>query len=78
MNLLLHGLEYPEIEPLNALRFPLREPLQVGADVSRALVAETPIFLQRLSDEQFERRWELGIQFPHLDQSEQFQTVRSE
>ncbi len=25
MNLLLHGLEYPEIDPLNALRFPLRE-----------------------------------------------------
>ena len=25
MNLLLHGVEYPEIDPLNALRFPLRE-----------------------------------------------------
>ena len=25
MNLLLHGLEYPEIDPGNALRFPLRE-----------------------------------------------------
>jgi len=25
MNLLLHGLEYPNIDPLNALRFPLRE-----------------------------------------------------
>jgi type I restriction enzyme M protein len=25
MNLLLHGMEYPEIDPLNALRFPLRE-----------------------------------------------------
>src|ERR1022692_2391085 len=25
MNLLLHGLEYPDIDPLNALRFPLRE-----------------------------------------------------
>jgi len=25
MNLLLHGLEYPEIDPANALRFPLRE-----------------------------------------------------
>ena len=25
MNLLLHGVEYPEINPLNALRFPLRE-----------------------------------------------------
>lgn len=25
MNLLLHGLEYPSIDPLNALRFPLRE-----------------------------------------------------
>src|SRR5438445_492114 len=25
MNLLLHGLEYPEIDPENALRFPLRE-----------------------------------------------------
>ena len=25
MNLLLHGLEYPEIDPDNALRFPLRE-----------------------------------------------------
>lgn len=25
MNLLLHGLEYPQIDPLNALRFPLRE-----------------------------------------------------
>jgi len=25
MNLLLHGLEYPTIDPLNALRFPLRE-----------------------------------------------------
>ncbi len=25
MNLLLHGLEYPIIDPLNALRFPLRE-----------------------------------------------------
>jgi len=25
MNLLLHGLEYPEIDPLNALRHPLRE-----------------------------------------------------
>jgi len=25
MNLLLHGLEYPEIDPQNALRFPLRE-----------------------------------------------------
>ena len=25
MNLLLHGLEYPRIDPLNALRFPLRE-----------------------------------------------------
>ena len=25
MNLLLHELEYPEIDPLNALRFPLRE-----------------------------------------------------
>jgi type I restriction enzyme M protein len=25
MNLLLHGVEYPEIDPLNALRFPIRE-----------------------------------------------------
>src|SRR5437762_9385160 len=25
MNLLLHGLEYPDIDPENALRFPLRE-----------------------------------------------------
>jgi type I restriction enzyme M protein len=25
MNLLLHGLEYPRIDPLNSLRFPLRE-----------------------------------------------------
>jgi type I restriction enzyme M protein len=25
MNLLLHGLEYPKIDPLNSLRFPLRE-----------------------------------------------------
>ena len=25
MNLLLHGMEYPEIDPSNALRFPLRE-----------------------------------------------------
>jgi type I restriction enzyme M protein len=25
MNLLLHGMEYPDIDPLNALRFPLRE-----------------------------------------------------
>jgi type I restriction enzyme M protein len=25
MNLLLHGLEYPQIDPLNSLRFPLRE-----------------------------------------------------
>jgi type I restriction enzyme M protein len=25
MNLLLHGVEYPEIDPLNALRFTLRE-----------------------------------------------------
>jgi type I restriction enzyme M protein len=25
MNLLLHGVEHPEIDPLNALRFPLRE-----------------------------------------------------
>src|SRR6202521_3993925 len=25
MNLLLHGLEYPEVDPENALRFPLRE-----------------------------------------------------
>jgi type I restriction enzyme M protein len=25
MNLLLHGVEYPDIDPLNALRFPLRE-----------------------------------------------------
>src|SRR5262245_52514301 len=25
MNLLLHGMEYPEIDPGNALRFPLRE-----------------------------------------------------
>ena len=25
MNLLLHGVEYPEIDPVNALRFPLRE-----------------------------------------------------
>ena len=25
MNLLLHGLEFPDIDPLNALRFPLRE-----------------------------------------------------
>ena len=25
MNLLLHGMEYPNIDPLNALRFPLRE-----------------------------------------------------
>ena len=25
MNLLLHGMEYPQIDPLNALRFPLRE-----------------------------------------------------
>ncbi len=25
MNLLLHGIEYPRIDPLNALRFPLRE-----------------------------------------------------
>src|SRR5512139_2229766 len=25
MNLLLHGLEYPNIDPLNALRFPLSE-----------------------------------------------------
>jgi len=25
MNLLLHGVEYPEVDPLNALRFPLRE-----------------------------------------------------
>jgi len=25
MNLLLHGMEYPEIDPQNALRFPLRE-----------------------------------------------------
>jgi type I restriction enzyme M protein len=25
MNLLLHGLEFPKIDPLNALRFPLRE-----------------------------------------------------
>lgn len=25
MNLLLHGLEYPQIDPMNSLRFPLRE-----------------------------------------------------
>jgi type I restriction enzyme M protein len=25
MNLLLHGLEYPKLDPMNALRFPLRE-----------------------------------------------------
>jgi type I restriction enzyme M protein len=25
MNLLLHGMEYPQIDPLNALHFPLRE-----------------------------------------------------
>ena len=25
MNLLLHGVEFPNIDPLNALRFPLRE-----------------------------------------------------
>ena len=25
MNLLLHGLEYPRIDPENSLRFPLRE-----------------------------------------------------
>jgi type I restriction enzyme M protein len=25
MNLLLHGLEYPNVDPFNALRFPLRE-----------------------------------------------------
>src|SRR5258708_32549677 len=25
MNLLLHGMEYPDIDPGNALRFPLRE-----------------------------------------------------
>jgi type I restriction enzyme M protein len=41
MNLLLHGLEYPKIDPLNSLRFPLRE---IGDKVRVDIILTNPPF----------------------------------